>query len=125
MTVFKSLCAWLLLKISASRYPSRNLRVCGLFDKVGNCTFPESLETIRNMALSPASKVLAADLRITTPSILKSGPLVAGGLKLQKVLRVTHVSASRKFYKLIWICLGVGGLPETPAESKLQALVQL
>ena len=58
-------------------------------------------------------------------SILKSGPLVVGGLKLQKVLRVTHVSASRKYYKLFWICLRGVGLPETPAESKLQALVQL
>ena len=59
MTVFRNLCVWLFLKISASRYPSRNLRVCGLFDKVGNCTFAESLETIRNVALLPASKVLA------------------------------------------------------------------
>ena len=109
MTVFKNLCVCLFVKISASRYPSRNLRVCGFFDKVGNCTFPESLETIRNVALWPVSKVLAADLRTMTPSILKYGPLVAGGLKLQKVLRVTHVSASHKFYKLVWICLGGGG----------------
>ena len=57
--------------------------------------------------------------------ILKSGPLVARALKLQKVLRVTHVSASRKYYNLFWICLRDGGIPETPAESKLQALVQL
>ena len=75
MTVFKNLCVCLFVKISASRYPSRNLRVCGLFDKVGNSTFPGPLETTRNAALWPASKALAdsrcraADLRIMTHSI--------------------------------------------------------
>ena len=75
MPVFKNCYACLLLKISASRYPSRNLRVCGLFDKVWNCTFPGPLETTRNAALWPASKAFtdsrcrAADLRIMTNSI--------------------------------------------------------
>ena len=79
MTVFKNLCVCLFLKISASRYPSRNLRVCGLFDKVGNCTFPRPLETTgnvtSNVALWLASEALAdsrcraADLRIMTHSM--------------------------------------------------------
>ena len=59
MAVFKNLCVCLFVKISASRYPSRNLRVCGLFDNVGNCTLPGPLETTGNVALWPASKALA------------------------------------------------------------------
>ena len=75
MTNFKNLCVRLLLEISASRYPLRNLRVCGLFDKVWNCTFPGPLETTRNAALWPASKALAdsrcraAELGIMTHTI--------------------------------------------------------
>ena len=62
MTVFKNCYACLLLKISASRYPSRNLRVtfasAGFLTKLGIVYFTglwKRLETSRNVALSVAS----------------------------------------------------------------------
>ena len=82
MTVVKKPLCLPVCENSASRYPSRNLRVCGLFDKVANCTFPRPLETTgnvtSNVALWPASKALAdsrcraADLGIMTRSIFIS-----------------------------------------------------
>ena len=78
MTVFKNLCVRLLLKISASRYPSRNLRVtfasADFLTKSRIVHFPDlwkQLETRHcgQHARHWLSRYRAADLRIVTHSI--------------------------------------------------------
>ena len=76
MTVFKNLCVCLFVKISASRYPSRNLRVtfasADFLTKSGITHFPnlwKQLETWHCGRQARYWLTLAADLRIMTHSI--------------------------------------------------------
>ena len=122
MTAFKNHYAWAFSKISPSRYPSRTLRDCRVFNKVGNCRYLEPLETSGN-AIGNVAKVLVRSLTVVRAHltgnalhpiqpcftfrqshqqanswlvhVVSTGPLVAGRLKLQKCLRVALLFASR------------------------------
>ena len=57
MTAFKNYYARVFPKIIPSRYPSRTLRDCRVFNKVGNESFFEPLETPGN-ATGDVAKLL-------------------------------------------------------------------
>ena len=57
MTAFKNYYARAFSKLSPSRYPSRTLRDCRVFNKVGNESFLEPLETHGN-ATGDVAKLL-------------------------------------------------------------------
>ena len=76
MTVFKNLCVCLFVKISASRYPSRNLRVtfasADFLTKSGIVHFPSLWKQLETWHCGQKARywlTLAADLRIMTHSI--------------------------------------------------------
>ena len=122
MTASQNCYARALPKISPSRYPSRTLRDSKVFDKIGNYSSLEPLETPGN-ATGNVAKVLVRSLTVVRAHltgnalhpiqpcftfrqshqqanswpvhVVSTGPLVAGSLKLQKCLRVALLFASR------------------------------
>ena len=122
MTASQNCYARALPKISPSRYPSRTLGDCKVFNTVGNCRYLEPLETSGN-AIGNVAKVLVRSLTVARAHPMGNAlhpvqpcfkcrqshqqanhwlvhvgstcPLVAGSLKLQKCLRVALLFASR------------------------------
>ena len=85
-------------EINPSRYPSRTLRDCKVFNKLGNESFLEPPETPRN-ATGDVTKLLVRSLTVVEAHTEAknwllhagpNGPSVAEGVELQRCFRVAY-----------------------------------